>query len=136
MHHTDCDNISYILLHLALGLHFAPAIFRITLVVSHCLSPGRASTGCRVTTCATFQTWCHFEFGIQPVNIKMLLINIFSVYLKWVTPKLSPGPEAVSWMIANTCLYYFFNIICLCEPISSLSVRIGQTCYVYMEHVV
>ena len=57
--------------------------------------------------------------------------------LSWSgTPNLHPGPEALSWIITNIWLYYFFYITCLYESITMLSDRIGKTQYLYMEHVV
>ena len=47
---------------------------------------------------------------------------------------LYPGPSIASCTIHNICLYYFFNITCLCESTTILSLR--QALYMYMEHVV
>ena len=67
---------------------------------------------------------------------KTSLCKYYSVLSQEGTPKLCPGPMAASWTITFICLYYFFNMTCLYEPITMLSESIGQTWYLYMEHVV
>ena len=47
-----------------------------------------------------------------------------------------PGPYAVCRTITNISLDYSYNMTCLCEPITILSVRIGHTRHLYMECVV
>ena len=47
-----------------------------------------------------------------------------------------PGPYTASGTIINIYLYYFFNITCLCEPITILAVIIRQTRYLYIDHAV
>ena len=46
---------------------------------------------------------------------------------RWVIPKQSPGPYAVSCAIINFVLFHFctilFNMTYLCEPITNVSVR-------------
>ena len=44
-------------------------------------------------------------------------------------PKKCPGPYPASWTKTNMCLYYFFNMVCLCETITILSVEIQVKCY-------
>ena len=48
------------------------------------------------------------------------------------------GTYVASQAITNICLYYFFNMTCLCEPMTIVSVRIGEAfmLFVYMKHVV
>ena len=61
-------------------------------------------------------------------------------------PTLHPGhrrsPYTASWSytssrtITNIHLYHFFSMISLCERTTILSIRLGQTRYLYMEYVV